>query len=133
MGIIHEYAERLESAEEYYDRALTLYREHGSNDLDHANAVRYPAVIKDRLGKRRESEVLWQEAAARYEQVGIAEGVVEGSLHLANFAIDRSDVAGARSWFEKAERAASNSAGNATHTFLERVRSRLKTLAGKGS
>jgi tetratricopeptide (TPR) repeat protein len=129
IGIIHEYAERLELAEEYYDRALALYREHGIDDLDHANALRYPAVVKDRLGKRAESETLWREAVSRYEQVGVAAGVAEGSLHLTEFAIDRGGTASAREWFEKAEQAAANSTDKGTRDFLERVRKRLKGSA----
>lgn len=82
IGIIHEYAERLELAEEYYDRALALYRTHSENDLNYANAVRYPAVIKERLGKRGESAALWQEAHDRYLQCGIEAGIKESATHI---------------------------------------------------
>src|ERR1044071_4626893 len=63
IGINHEYAERLVDAEKAYEKALALYRDYSTNDdLDYANAVRYVAVIKDRLGKRDESDRLWTEA-----------------------------------------------------------------------
>jgi len=82
IGIIHEYAHRLELAEEYYDRAVALYRQHSEDDLNYANAVRYPAVIKERLGKRDESLALWQEAHDRYRQCGIEDGVKEAATHI---------------------------------------------------
>lgn len=91
MGINHEYAERLDEAEAAYENALELYRQHSKNDdLDYANAVRYVAVIKMRLGKRDESEVLWREAVERYERCGITEGVAEGMRHLEQLARDRT-------------------------------------------
>ena len=58
-GIELENAGRLLEAEEKYDEALRLYREHDKNDtLGYANAVRYPAVVKNLLGKRDESAAL---------------------------------------------------------------------------
>src|SRR5688572_18297793 len=60
IGINHEYAERLAEAEARYDESLALFRQHaGDNTLNYANTVRYPAVIKNRLGKRDESRKLW--------------------------------------------------------------------------
>src|SRR5438105_4727806 len=62
LGLVHEDAGRLEEAEKCYDEALALYRKHETGDtLDYANAVRYPAVIKNRRGKREESTRLWEE------------------------------------------------------------------------
>jgi len=82
IGIVYEYLERLELAEEYYDRALAMYRQHSEDDLNYANAVRYPAVIKERLGKRDESAALWQEAHDRYRQCGIEAGIKESATHI---------------------------------------------------
>ena len=47
-------------AEARYDEALALYREFSpADDLHYANAVRYPAAIKQRLGKLDEAVALW--------------------------------------------------------------------------
>jgi tetratricopeptide (TPR) repeat protein len=76
IGINHEYAERLAKAEAYYDESLALFREHAEVDsLDYANTVRYPAVIKNRLGKREESTHLWEEAARRYDEIDLSVGL----------------------------------------------------------
>jgi len=126
VGINHEYAGRLTNAESAYDETLALYREHSIyDDLDYANAVRYVAVIKNRLGKRDESEKLWREAVDRYEKVGIADGIVEGRLHLANFAIDRGDLKEARKWLEDAVEAARKSDDPGTHKFIAEVTRRI--------
>jgi len=127
LGIASENAGRLEEAEKYYDKALALYREHETDEtLDYANAVRYPAAIKNRLGKRAESEALWREAMDRYENVGIADGIVEGKLHLAHFAIDRGDLSEARNWFEQADAAAARSDDPDKHKFVAEVKARLE-------
>ena len=53
VGLAHENAGRLEEAEKHYDKALALYRQHSTqDDLDYANAVRYPAVIKEKSVRR---------------------------------------------------------------------------------
>jgi tetratricopeptide (TPR) repeat protein len=129
IGINHEYAERLTEAEKYYDEALALYRENAIEDsLDYANAVRYPAVIKNRLGKHDESEALWREALDRYEKVGIADGIVEGKLHMANFALRRGDLNEARIWLEKAKHSAEGSDNMDTHKFVAEVEAKLKQV-----
>ena len=126
IGINHEYADRLIEAEEAYENALALYRLHSAtDDLDYANAVRYVAVIKDRLGKRDESDRLWTEAVERYEKVGIVEGVAEGAAHLTLFALDKGDLDLARIWFARAEVASSRSNDPATHKFVDDIRARL--------
>jgi tetratricopeptide (TPR) repeat protein len=129
IGINHEYAERLEEAEKFYDEALALYRAHSTDDLNYANAVRYPAVIKNRLGKREESRELWEEACRRYENIhpnGLGEGVAEASAWLTIFAIDRGDLALADKWFAKASEASSRSNDPGTHKFIDDVRNRLE-------
>lgn len=131
IGINHEYAERLDEAERSYDGALALYREFATpDDPNYANAVRYPAVIKNRLGKRDESEALWREAVDRYEQLGIVDGVVEGNLHLVNFAIDRADISEAIATFEKAKTAAEGSGDSGTHQFVAEVGERIEKFNG---
>lgn len=83
IGIDHENRGELIAAEKYYDEALDLYRKFSeTDDLDYANAVRYPAVIKHRLGKLDESIALWEEAVERYEKLGIVDGVTEGKRRL---------------------------------------------------
>ena len=131
IGINHEYAGRLEEAEEFYDSALALYREHSAeHDLDYANAVRYPAVIKNRLGKREESRELWEEACRHYETVhknGLGDGVAEAAAWLTIFAIEKADIALAEQWFAKARNASAESGDPDTHKFVDDVRSRLET------
>jgi tetratricopeptide (TPR) repeat protein len=129
IGINHEYAERLTEAEKFYDQALDLYRAHSVDDLDYANAVRYPAVIKNRLGKRDESAILWEEACERYSNVhpnGIGEGVAEAAAWLTIFAIEKGDLSLARKWFAKASGASGRSGDPDTHKFIAEVRSRLE-------
>ena len=127
IGIIHEYAERLVESEKYYDRALTLYRGHAKeNTLDYANAVRYPAVIKNRLGKREESRLLWEEAAKRYEDLNAAVGVAESAAWLTIFAIEINDLELAGTWFRKAKEAADRSSDAATFSFIDEVQKRFE-------
>jgi tetratricopeptide (TPR) repeat protein len=132
IGIIREYQERLEDAENSYDEALALYREHAvGNSLDYANAVRYPAVIKNRLGKREESTELWEEAHDRYRQVGpggLGEGVAEAAAWLTIFAIEAGDRELANSWFARASEASSASGDPDTHKFVAEVKDRLGAM-----
>lgn len=126
IGIDHEYADRLIDAERAYDEALDLYRENSqSDDLDYANAVRYAAVVKDRLGKRGDAVTLWEEAVRRYESVGIVEGVAEGTAHLTLFALKEGDLQLAKVWFARAEAASSRSNDPETNKFIDEVRQRL--------
>ena len=128
IGINHEYAKRLTEAETAYEKALALYRTHSENDdLDYANAVRYVAVIKDRLGKRDEADQLWTETVERYEKVGIVEGIAEGTAHLTLFALEKGDFDRAQRWFARAEAASSRSNDPDTHKFIDEVRDRLNS------
>jgi tetratricopeptide (TPR) repeat protein len=82
-GIDLENQGKLTEAEAKYEEALALYRRYSEmDDLNYANAVRYPAVIKHRLGKFDESIPLWEEAVRRYEKLGITDGVIEGRRRL---------------------------------------------------
>jgi hypothetical protein len=97
--------------------------------LNYANAVRYPAVIKNRLGKREESRELWEEACRRYENIhpnGLGEGVAEAAAWLTIFAIESGDVPLADKWFAKANEASSRSNDPDTHKFIDDVRKRLE-------
>ncbi|HVF46938.1 MAG TPA: hypothetical protein VNA17_05165 [Pyrinomonadaceae bacterium] len=129
IGINHEYAERLTDAEASYDEALDLFRLHAtSNSLDYANAVRYPAVIKNRLGKREESARLWEEAHDRYREIGpngLGEGVAEAAAWLTIFAIEKGDPELAQKWFKRANEASAASADPDTHKFIAEVRQRM--------
>lgn len=130
IGINYEYAKRLNEAEKYYDEALDLYREHSKeDDLNYANAVRYPAVIKNRLGKREEATALWEEAHDRYSAIGpngLGEGVAEAAAWLTIFAIEKRDRDLAEKWFARASKAAAASSDPDTHKFIAEVRERLK-------
>lgn len=130
IGIIHEYAGRLENAEKCYDKALAIYREHStSDDLNYANAVRYPAVVKERLGKNDEAAKLWEEAYERYSRVrpnGLSEGVAEAAAWLVVLAIGNGDLGLARRWFQKASEASAKSGDDDTHKFIDDVRVRLE-------
>jgi len=132
IGINYEYAGQLEKAEKYYDEALALYRVHSSeDDLNYANAVRYPAVIKERLGKKEESAKLWEEACDRYSRVhpeGLGEGVAEAAAWLTILAIEKDELDLAGKWFAKASEASSRSSDPDTHKFIGDVRQRLENV-----
>lgn len=126
IGINQEYAERLEQAERYYDESLALFREHAcEDDSNYANTVRYPAVIKNRLGKREESAALWEEAVGRYDEMNQPLGVAEGSAWLTIFAIEKRELPLAREWFAKAEAAAAAANDRDTDKWIAEVRGRL--------
>ena len=129
IGLNHEYAGRLEKAEKYYDEALALYRDHGTDDGNYANAVRYLAVIKERLGKKDESAILWEEAHDRYGRIGrggLVEGVAEAAAWLTILAIERNDLDAASTWFAKASESSSRSGDADTHRFIDDVGHRLE-------
>ncbi len=130
IGINHEYAGRLEDAEKLYDEALALYREHSTvDDLNYANAVRYPAVIKERLGKVDESAKLWEEAHDRYAAIGpngLGEGVAEAAAWLTIFAIKAGNRGLANKWFARASAASAASKDPDTHKFIAEVRGRME-------
>jgi tetratricopeptide (TPR) repeat protein len=126
IGINHEYAGRLTEAEKYYDDSLALFRQHASDsDDNYANTVRYPAVIKNRVGKRDESTALWEEAVRRYDEMDQPLGVAEGSAWLTIFALEKGDRALAYEWFAKAEGAARAANDPDTAKFIAEVRARM--------
>lgn len=126
IGINHEYSEHLTEAEKCYDVSLALFRQHASeNDNNYANTVRYPAVIKNRVGKRDESTALWGEAVKRYDEMDQALGVAEGAAWLTIFAIERGDAEQAKEWFARAEAAAAEAYDPDTQRWIAEVRGRL--------
>ena len=130
IGINHEYAGRLAAAETYYDEALALYRKYSTDDdLNYANAVRYPAVIKGRLGKAEESARLWEEAHDRYRKLGpdgLGEGVAEAAAHLTLLALDDGNADLALKWFARASAASEASSDPDTHKLIAEVKARLE-------
>ena len=83
LGLVHEDEGRLENAEKCYDEALDIYRRNSNDDdLNYANAVRYAASVKEKLGKNSESVELWREAEKRYRACRIEAGVAEAAKHL---------------------------------------------------
>lgn len=126
IGINHEYAEHLEEAERCYDESLEIFRKYATdNDPSYANTVRYPAVIKNRVGKRNESKILWEEAVRRYDAVQEPLGVAEGAAWLTLFAIEKGDLERAREWFDTAESAAEKARDPDTDKWIAKVRTKL--------
>ena len=84
LGDLHRKAERLTVAEACYAEALALY---GAQDqpppLDHANALRPMAILKEELGQVDEARSFWRRARELYAAVPIEEGVAECTEHLA--------------------------------------------------
>ena len=83
LGDLHRKAERLTTAEDCYAEALALY---GAQDeppaLDHANALRPMAILKEKLGQVDEARTLWQRARELYGVASIEAGVAECTDHL---------------------------------------------------
>lgn len=129
LGLLNEYEGRLEDAERAYDESLSIHRaaaDRGS-ELDHANALRYPAAIKLQMGKKSEAVPLWEEACDRYERAGIFEGVAEAAGRLALIAFESEDPEAATDWYERARSAASKTKDPDTQKFMEEIG---RTLAG---
>ena len=83
LGDLHRKAERLTAAEACYAEALALY---GAQDepppLDHANALRPMAILKEELGQVDEARTLWRRARVLYGVASIEAGVEECTDHL---------------------------------------------------
>jgi tetratricopeptide (TPR) repeat protein len=123
LGLLNEYEGRLEDAERAYDESLSIHRaaaDKGSQ-LDHANALRYPAAIKWQTGKYQEAIPLWEEALECYERAGISEGVAEAASRLALITFESGDAEVAANWHMRARSAAANSQDTATHKLVEEV------------
>jgi tetratricopeptide (TPR) repeat protein len=129
IGINLEYEGKLEEAEFYYLEALDLFRRHGTiDDLNYANTVRYPAVIKNRLGKRQESKALWEEAFRRYKDLDLPVAIAEAAAWLAIFALDANETAEAQTWFAIASEAAERANDHDTFKFVGEVNQRITSM-----
>lgn len=85
LGDVHRHGGRLAEAEACYEEALSLYARHaaGAAALDHANALRPMAILKEELGQVEEARLLWARARDLYSAAGIEAGVAECADHLA--------------------------------------------------
>jgi tetratricopeptide (TPR) repeat protein len=75
-----EYAQ----AEPIYAEVLEIYR--GRSDaraLDHANALRGMALLKDAAGTPEEALLMWRAARCLYEEAGVGAGIDECQSHIA--------------------------------------------------
>jgi tetratricopeptide (TPR) repeat protein len=74
----------LEPAQRHYEEALAIYRAQlETPPLDLANNLRGYGLLMGRSGHAEEATMLWLEAQAIYEQLGIEAGVNECRSHLA--------------------------------------------------
>lgn len=85
LGDVHRHGGRPAEAEACYREALSLYGRHaaGAAALDHANALRPMAILKEERGQVEEARLLWARARDLYSAVGIEAGVAECADHLA--------------------------------------------------
>ena len=85
LGDVHRHGGRLAEAEACYEEALSLYARHaaGAAVLDHANALRPMAILKEELGQVGQARLLWARARDLYSAAGIEAGVAECADHLA--------------------------------------------------
>ena len=85
LGDIQRHLGNLQQAAESYETALSLYRKHPeASRLDFANCLRGAALLREKTSERLSAMVLWREAIMLYEEVGIAQGVEEGSRRIAS-------------------------------------------------
>ena len=85
LGDVHRHDGRLAAAEACYEEALSLYARHagGTAALDHANALRPTAILKEELGQVDQARLLWERARDLYGAVGVEAGVAECADRLA--------------------------------------------------
>lgn len=85
LGQVNQRLGRLDSAGRCYEEALDLYDRDGTaHPLDHANALRPMALLREELGDAEGAQLLWSRAAKLYRAAGVEEGVRECETHLAN-------------------------------------------------
>lgn len=85
LGDVHRHAGRAAEAEACYGEALALYRDGAAGaaaDLDHANAVRPMAILKEEQGQVGDALALWRRARDLYRAAGVTAGVAECEDHL---------------------------------------------------
>lgn len=74
----------LAEAESLYEQALSIYRtDPEARPLDHANALRGLALLKDHSGDPEEVLLLWRAAQALYDKAGVQAGIAECARHIA--------------------------------------------------
>ena len=99
LGQVYRRLGRLEEAERCYEEALALYEAGGTeggtadrtedgtaHPLDHANAIRPLAALREELGDVEAARRLWGRAAKLYGAAGVEEGVRECEARLAGIA-----------------------------------------------
>jgi len=85
LGQVNQRLGRLDLARRCYEEALDLYdREGTAHPLDHANAVRPMALLREELRDAEGARILWRRAAKLYRAAGVEEGVRECDTHLSN-------------------------------------------------
>ena len=85
LGQVNHRLDRLEPAERCYEEALDLYDRSGmTHPVDHANALRPTAALKEELGDMEGARLLWSMAAELYRSAGVEEGVRECEAHLSS-------------------------------------------------
>jgi tetratricopeptide (TPR) repeat protein len=71
-------------AEPIYTDVLEVYRSRSDTRvLDHANALRGLALLKDAAGTPEEALLMWRAARCLYEQAGVEAGIDECQSHIA--------------------------------------------------
>jgi len=81
--ILREHKRTTEAAD-WYSKVLEVYRTHPQAlPLDHANALRGFALLKDSAGDTEEALLMWQGASTLYSTAGVAAGVAEAQGHIA--------------------------------------------------
>ena len=85
LGQVNQRLGRLDSAGRCYEEALDLYDRDGTaHPLDHANALRPMALLREELGDPEGARLLWRRAAKLYRAAGVDEGVRECETHLSS-------------------------------------------------
>ena len=85
LGQVNQRLGRLDSAGRCYEEALDLYDRAGTaHPLDHANALRPMALLREELGDAEEARHLWRRAAKLYRAASVEEGVRECETHLSS-------------------------------------------------
>lgn len=85
LGQVNQRLGRLDSAGRCYAEALDLYDRDGTaHPLDHANALRPMALLREELGDAEGARLLWRRAARLYRAAGVEEGVRECETHLSS-------------------------------------------------
>ncbi len=83
LGQVNHRLGRLEPAERCYEETLDLYDRSGmAHPVDHANALRPTAALKEELGDMEGARLLWRMAAELYRSAGVEEGVRECEARL---------------------------------------------------